>query len=369
MTPTTIEQRRDLTRRISVVLPAYNEADVLHELHRRVDAALDRCGGEYEILFVNDGSRDTSETILNELAEQFPQVKVIHFARNFGHQAAVAAGVANADGDAVIVMDSDMQDDPDAIVDFVNKWEEGYDVVYAIRHGRKENVVKRFLFTSFYRVLNAISSIPIPMDAGNFGLMDRAVAYELAHLQDRDRYFPGLRSWVGFKQVGIPVERGRRHDDNPRVSMMGLFRLAKSAIFSFSTVPLSMFYVIAIVSMLTCGVVTGFTLYHKLFTGLAIPGWASLTIVASLFGALNALGIGILGEYAIRIYDQVRARPSYIIGRRVNFRPQDLVNSQEEKLLAWVEHNLRNTVSEAVNTASRRDDETAVLGVLEESAS
>ena len=344
MTPTTLLQRQELTRRISVVLPAYNEADVLHELHRRVDAALQECGGEYEILFVNDGSRDASETILNQLAENFPQVRVIHFARNFGHQAAVAAGVANADGDAVIVMDSDLQDDPRAIIDFVQKWEEGFDVVYAIRHGRKENIVKRFLFTSFYRVLNAISSIPIPMDAGNFGLIDRAVAYELAHLQDRDRYFPGLRSWVGFKQVGIPVERGRRHDDNPRVSMMGLFRLAKSAIFSFSSVPLSMFYVIAGLSLLICGGVTGFTLYHKLFTGLAIPGWASLTIVASLFGALNALGIGILGEYAIRIYDQVRARPNYIIGRRINFTSPANAHSREEQLLLWVEENLQQPV-------------------------
>ncbi|MEW4488517.1 glycosyltransferase family 2 protein [Thalassoglobus sp. JC818] len=329
-------------RKISVVLPAYNEAEVLDELHERVDSALQQCGGRYEIVFVNDGSSDDSEQILDRMANQHPTVKALHFSRNFGHQAAVEAGVAHASGDAVIVMDSDLQDDPAAIVDFVKKWEGGYDVVYAIRHSRKENVVKRFLFTAFYRVLNAVSSTKMPMDAGNFGLLDRAVASEMTQLRDRDRYFPGLRSWVGFRQIGIPVERGRRHDDTPRVSMMGLFRLAKTAIFSFSSVPLSMFYVIATVSLMTCLGVTGFTLYHKLFTGLAIPGWASLTIVASLFGALNALGIGILGEYAIRIYDQVRARPPYIVGRRVNFDSSIVPNSREEELLEWIEKNLES---------------------------
>ncbi len=155
----------------------------------------------------------------------------------------------------------------------------------------------------------------MPMDAGNFGLIDRRVVREIAAVSDRDRYFAGLRTWVGFRQSGVPVERLRRHDDQPRVSLRGLFRLAKTAIFSFSAFPLTMFYVISAASLLTCTGVALFTLYHKLFTGLAVPGWASMTILASLFGALNALGIGILGEYAIRIYDQVRARPQYIVAR------------------------------------------------------
>lgn len=340
--------RHDIQRRlISVVLPAYNEAQVLCELHASVAKALQACGSRYEIIFVNDGSSDESEQILNELAETDSSVKVIHFSRNFGHQAAVQAGVAHATGDAVIIMDSDLQDDPKAILGFVRKWEEGYDVVYAVRHSRKESALKRILFHSFYRVLNAVSSTKMPMDAGNFGLIDRTVASELSRLRDRDRFFPGLRSWVGFRQIGIPVERGRRHDDNPRVSMSGLLCLAKTAIFSFSTVPLSMFYVIATISLLTCFGVTFFTLYHKLFTGLAVPGWASVTIVASLFGALNALGIGILGEYAIRIYDQVRARPPYIVGRRVNFDRTTPAVPQEEELLNWLEQNWASPMHES----------------------
>ena len=350
-TPSEALNRSDTKERlISVVLPAYNEAEVLRELNAAVEEALQQCRSSYEIIFVNDGSSDGSEDLLNELAATNSNVKVIHFSRNFGHQAAVQAGVAHASGDAVVIMDSDLQDDPQAIVDFVQKWEAGYDVVYAVRHSRKENAIKRLLFHSFYRVLNAVSSTKMPMDAGNFGLIDKTVAQELSRLQDRDRFYPGLRSWVGFKQIGIPVERGRRHDDTPRVSMMGLFRLAKTAIFSFSTVPLSMFYVIATVSLLTCFGVTSFTLYHKLFTGLAVPGWASVTIVASLFGALNALGIGILGEYAIRIYDQVRARPPYLVGRRVNFEGAAPTVSQEEELLNWLEENWSSPIPEPVET-------------------
>jgi len=325
---------------ISVVLPAYNEAAVLHELRERVDSALARTEARYEIIFVNDGSTDATGKILDELAAAHPAVKVLHFSRNFGHQAAVEAGVRTASGDAVIVMDSDLQDDPAAIVDFVKAWQAGHDVVYAVRHGRKENAIKRFLFYSFYRVLNSISSTTIPMDAGNFGLLDRAVAENMSRMIERERYFPGLRSWVGYQQTGIPVERGSRYDDNPRVSMLGLFRLAKTAIFSFSSVPLSMFYVIAAISMVTCIGVTGFTLYHKLVTAQALPGWTSITIIASFFGALNALGIGILGEYATRIYDQVRARPTYIVAQKRNFdQPDTSTDLEEERLLKWLDEN------------------------------
>ncbi|SFI14316.1 glycosyltransferase family 2 protein [Planctomicrobium piriforme] len=312
---------------ISVVLPAYNESAVLRELQQRISAVLQGCGQRFEIVFVNDGSTDGSYEILDSLAAEHSEVRVLHFSRNFGHQAAVQAGLAYAAGDAVIIMDSDLQDDPAAITAFLDQWQQGQDVVYAVRHGRKENAVKRFLFYAFYRVLNAISNTPIPMDAGNFGLLDRAVVNELIRISDRDRYFPGLRSWVGYRQIGVPVERLRRHDDQPRVSMKGLFRLAKTAIFSFSTVPLSAFYVLALLSLASCIAVSGFTLYHKLFTGLAIPGWTSLTIVASFFGALNAFGIGILGEYTVRIYDQVRARPPYLVARAVNFaRPSQTGN-------------------------------------------
>lgn len=304
---------------VSVVLPLYNEARVLRRLAVAVAEALEGCRCRFEIIFVNDGSHDESALVLDQLAARDPRIHVLHLSRNFGHQAAVQAGLLHARGDAVVLMDSDMQDDPACLADFIRHWQAGYDVVYAVRVHRKESWVKRTLFFGFYRLLNLIATSPIPNDAGIFSLIDRHVAERIANMPEYDRFFAGLRHWIGYRQIGVAVRRGARHDDKPRVSLFQLFQLAKTAIFSFSRVPLSMFYAIAGVSLLVCLVCISFTLYHKLITGRAIPGWTSITIAASFFGALNALGIGILGEYVVRIYDQVRGRPKFIVQRSVNF--------------------------------------------------
>jgi len=300
--------------RISAVLPVYNEVAILQELTEQLTAVLSSQSENFEIVYVNDGSTDGSREILDQLAAEDARIVVVHLARNFGHQAAVYAGIDYSRGDVIIVMDSDMQDDPTAIPRFLDEWESGFDVVFAERFNRKESLPKRLLFHSFYRVLNAVASIRIPADAGNFGLLDRRVADVICGLPERDRYFPGLRSWAGFRQSGVRVERAARHDDCPRVSLMGLFRLAKTAIFSFSAFPLTVFYLFAAVSGLVCCAATGFVLFHKMLTGLATPGWTSMIITSSFFGAMNALGISILGEYVIRIYDQVRQRPIYLTG-------------------------------------------------------
>ena len=313
------QQQRNSNPLISIVLPVYNESDGLTLLYDALVSSIDACDAAFEMVFVNDGSTDSSRELLDNLAASDPRVKALHFSRNFGHQSAVHAGLIHAQGDAVVLMDSDLQDDPNALAKFIEQWRQGYDVVYATRTQRKEKSWKRLLFFSFYRVLNLVSQTRMPMDAGNFGLIDRAVARQIVNMCERDRYFPGLRQWVGFRQTGVPVERGKRYDDQPRVSTLQLFQLAKTAIFSFSRVPLSVFYALALVSIAVCFLCTGFTLYHKWVTGLAVPGWASMTIVASLFGALNSLGIAVLGEYVIRIYDQVRARPPFIIANKVNF--------------------------------------------------
>ena len=319
---------------VSVVLPLYNEAAVLERLLELVTNALTESGCRHEIIFVNDGSTDGSTQILDSLADADFRVRVVHFSRNFGHQAAVQAGLLHATGDAVIVMDSDLQDDPSAIREFLAKWQAGYDVVYAVRENRKESLIKRSLFFWFYRILNLLSGTSIPKDAGNFGLVDRRVVLQIAGMTDCDRFYPGLRRWVGFRQIGILVERGARHDDEPRVFMFQLFQLAKTAVFSFSSFPLTMFYGIAALSLVVCLASIGFSLYHKFLTGLAIPGWSSMTMTASFFGAINALGIGILGEYVARIYDQVRARPQFIVSRIMNFEsPQD---TNSGPLLEWL---------------------------------
>ena len=295
-----------------------DEAGVLPRLVEAVEAAAAPTGCRLEIVFVDDGSTDGSAAILDDLARGAPHRRVVHLSRNFGHQAAVQAGLRYATGEAAVVMDADLQDDPAALADMVERWREGYAVVYAIRVGRKEGRLKRAMFLAFYRILDAVSLVPIPRDAGNFGLLDRRVVAVLDRLPEVRRYLPGLRAWAGFRQVGIPVERGERYDGRPRVSWLGLVRLAREAVFSFSALPLTIFYGIAVLAILAFLGLAGFTLYHKIFTGLAIPGWTSIITTACFFGGLNALGIGILGEYVLRIWDQVRARPAWLVDRTVN---------------------------------------------------
>ncbi len=309
---------------ISIVLPVFNEARALPVLSARIAQAAGACEGEYEVIYVNDGSTDESPHLLDQLAAASRRVKVVHLSRNFGHQAAVQAGLAHARGQAVVLMDSDMQDAPEAIPRFVSTWQAGYDVVYAVRTQRKENVLKRFLFAAFHRLLARVAAVPIPADAGIFGLVDRRVAQQILRLAEHDRYFPGLRSWVGFRQKGIVVERRARYDEQPRVSVRGLFRLAKTAVFAFSSLPLTLFYGIGLAAGLIFVGLSAFALYCKFFTDQAIPGWTSHVLTGSFFGALNALGICILGEYVIRIYDQVRGRPIYLVKRTVNLaRPTE----------------------------------------------
>jgi dolichol-phosphate mannosyltransferase len=303
---------------VSVVIPVYNEAGVLEELVRALLGTLDRLSCRRELLFVDDGSSDQSPAILDGLAARHAEVGVLHLSRNFGHQASIQAGLTHARGDVVVVMDADLQDDPAALGVFLAKWREGFDVVYGIRTMRKEGVLKRALFAAFYRILRATARVPVPLDAGSFSLADRTVVHQIAALGERDRYYPGLRSWLGYRQVGIPLERGPRYDGRPRVPLADLWRLATSAIVSFSYLPLTIFYGIAIVAAAVFVALGVFTIYHKLITGLAILGWTSTVMTACFFGAINALGIAILGEYVLRIYDQVRGRPVFVVERSVN---------------------------------------------------
>jgi len=308
---------------LSVVLPVYNEVKVLSQLLGQVRQAIAACGVKSEIIFVDDGSTDGSAPLLDRLARRHPEVRVIHFSRNFGHQAAVQAGLRHARGHAVVLMDSDLQDSPAAISQFLEQWRAGHDVVYAVRVRRKESAPKRLLFAAFHRLMAAVATTPIPAEAGNFSLIDARAVRQIVALAERDRYLPGLRSWVGFRQIGIEVERGPRYDATPRVSLRGLWRLAKTAIFSFSTLPLTVFYLIGYSALAVFLGLGAFSLYCRLFTALAVPGWTSYILSASFFGALNALGISMLGEYVIRIYDQVRGRPLYLIDRMVGGGPSE----------------------------------------------
>jgi len=323
---------------LSFVLPVFNEARVLSTLATLLVEAARRCQARCEIIFVNDGSTDGSGSLLDQLAARRREIKVVHLSRNFGHQAAIQAGLTHAGGDAVVLMDSDMQDSPEAVPQLYAKWKAGYDVVYAVRTQRKEGAVKRALFAGFYRLLSRISRTSIPEDAGIFGLIDGRVARQIASLKERDRFLPGLRSWVGYRQTGVEIERQQRYDSSPRVSLLGLFRLAKTAIFGFSSVPLAAFYFIGLMALAVFLGLSGYAVFCKLFTDLAIPGWTSHVLSATFFGALNALGISILGEYVTRIYDEVRQRPLFLVERTVNIDPpaEKRRNTQQEELDADV---------------------------------
>jgi len=303
---------------ISVVAPFYNEAENVKAFVAELVEEFKKIGysEQHELILVNDGSTDGTDRELDRVADAFAgKIRVIHLSRNFGHAAAVTAGLSNASGDIVILMDSDMQDDPACFDLFLQKWREGYDVVYSKRSSRPESAPLRFLFWLFYRILLLMSDTHIPPDAGNFALMDRRVVEIMISLSERDSYVPGLRAWVGFKQIGLPVPRRVRYDKRARTGLKGKWDLAFNAIFSFSYLPLIVFRILGLLALTVSLGLASFTLYHKLISGLAVTAWASSLITITFFGGLNLFGIGIIGEYISRIYNEVRGRPRYVIDR------------------------------------------------------
>lgn len=300
--------------RVSIVLPFFNEEGNLPLLWSRLSVVLESTPCEWECVFVNDGSTDGSEAFLRPIAESGRLgVRLVNLSRNFGHQAAVSAGMHFSTGGAVVVMDTDLQDRPEAIPALLDEWRKGFHVVYAVRKKRKENAVKRFLFKTFYRVLARLSEIPIPMEAGLFCIMDRRVVDVVTACREKERYVPGLRAWAGFRQTGLEVERDRRGDDRPRVSLFRLFKLAADAVFSFSRIPLRIATILGVLAALSAFGGIGFVLYHKLFTGKAISGWTSTMVSIFFFGAVQLISIGIMGEYLGRIYEEVKRRPPFVV--------------------------------------------------------
>jgi glycosyltransferase involved in cell wall biosynthesis len=307
------KQRGELL--LSVVIPIYNEQATLSELYQRLRCVLSQNVAElaYEIVFVNDGSTDASFQILIKLHAEDPAVKVVNLSRNFGHQAAITAGLDYAKGDAVICMDGDVQDPPEVIPTLVARWRDGNDVVYAVRKSRQEGFIKRGFYAIFYRLLHSLSMISIPLDAGDFALMDRRVVDCLKALPERSRFIRGLRTWVGFRQIGVEYNREKRFAGTPKYTWPKLVNLAVNGLLSFSAIPLRMAtafgFIISFCSLL--GIMIA--LYLKLFTDLAIPGWTATVIPILVLGGIQLLSIGILGEYMAQIFDEVKRRPLYLV--------------------------------------------------------
>ncbi len=298
---------------LSVVIPVYNEEKVLPELCRRLYQTMSAISKPWEVIFVNDGSQDRSSEVLRAIPPGDGQVKIVEFSRNFGHQAAITAGIDCARGDAVVVMDSDLQDPPEILSQMVERWRQGVEVVYAVRKRRKESWFKRACYYLFYRLLRILSAMDIPPDAGDFCLMDRCVADQLRRLSEHGRFVRGLRAWVGFRQESLEYERSARFAGESKYTGHKLFRLALDGIFSFSYAPLRLATFIGLIVSLAAFVEGGRIIYLKLFVGQFIHGLAALSVFVLFLGGIELLFLGLVGEYVGRVYEEVKGRPTYIV--------------------------------------------------------
>jgi dolichol-phosphate mannosyltransferase len=286
---------------------------------------MDHLEEPYELIFVDDGSQDKSLDVLKDFfAQDGVHTRIVRLSRNFGHQQAISAGLDYARGQAVIVMDADLQDPPEVIPTFVEKWRQGYQVVYAIREKRQERWVKRAMYRLFYVVLRTISRVDIPLDAGDFGLMDRRVVDVIRSLPERNRFVRGLRSWVGFRRVGVPYSRDARHAGRPQYTFRKLVGLALDGLVSFSYLPLRLATLMGFgVSALSI-LLGAYYLVRKLVRGIGLPGFATIVILMSFLGGVQLLTIGIIGEYVGHALDEVKHRPAYIVHETIGFSPTEL---------------------------------------------
>ena len=306
---------------LSIAIPVYNEEGNLPKLAARLKSAVSALGFEdYEIIFVDDGSRDASPQILADLHDADPHIRVIRFSRNFGHQAALQAGMDECRGDALVFMDADLQDPPELIAEFVAHWKAGHEIVYAVRKKRKENIFKRACYRAFYRSLQLVANIEIPLDAGDFCLMDRRVIDALIALPERNRFLRGLRSWIGFSQVGVEYERQARQAGEPKYTLRKLFGLAVSGYIGFSAMPLRLASALGIISALTGLGLMLWAILEKLMNHPTPWGWASMVSIVLFMGGMQLGVLGIIGEYLSRTYDEVRRRPLYIVSRQMDRR-------------------------------------------------
>lgn len=317
-------------KKISLVVPMYNEQEVVNESYKKITAVLKELKNyEYEIIIVDDGSKDNTLSIVEEIAQKDEKLKIISFSRNFGHQAAVTAGLKETIGDAVVIIDADMQDPPELIKDMVLLWEEGNDVVYAVRRTRKgESVFKVLTAKMFYKILYGLSDVKIPKDTGDFRLVDRKVVEVINSLPEHNKYLRGLFSWVGFKQKPIKYDREERKAGKTKYPLKKMMKLAYDGIISFSTKPLKLIGIIGMLSVLMSIIVLVYTIFSYLFKwNNLVPGWASIMVNILFFAGVQLVSIWIMSEYMARIYDESRNRPEYIINKRIN-QPKEEKNEK-----------------------------------------
>jgi dolichol-phosphate mannosyltransferase len=306
-------------KKLSVIVPFLNEEENLPILYQRMVKAMEGQPEELEIIFVDDGSKDSSPKWVADTARADPRVKLLRLSRNFGHQIAITAGMDYAEGDAVVIIDADLQDPPEVIIDLLAKWREGFDVVYAVRSQREgESFMKKFLAATFYRVFHRMANIDVPMDAGDFRLVDRKVILALREVRELHRFMRGLTCWVGFAQCAVPYDRAARHAGTTKYPVWKSLRLAWDAITSFSGVPLRLMMGIGFVVSFG-GVVLALKMIVGKLTGTAetVPGWTSQVALMLLLGGMQLVCLGLLGQYVSRLFEESKKRPLYFIRERV----------------------------------------------------
>lgn len=305
------------TCKYSIVLPVCNEEETLNELFGRLNKVMDSIRESYEIICVDDGSTDRSFEMLEKIAKERTNYKIIKLSRNFGHQIAITAGFDAVQGEAVIALDADLQDPPEFIPELINKWKEGYDVVYAVRKRRAGNFLRNMIIKAAYRIINKIAQIDIPVDTGDFRLMSRRVIEALKSARERSRYMRGLSYWVGYKQIGIEYKREKRFAGKTKYPIWKLIQLALDGITSFSRFPLRAAIYMGLLVSFGAAVAILYLIYRK-FTGLGIQGWASVMVAIFFMGGVQLFTLGVFGEYIGRIYEEVKQRPMYLIDKKIN---------------------------------------------------
>lgn len=308
-------------KKLSIVIPMYYEEEVVNECYTRLEKVVTNLEGyEYEIIFVNDGSKDKTLELLMEIAKDNKNVKIVSFARNFGHQAAVTAGLKEVTGDAILIIDADLQDPPELIPEMLKLWEEGNEVIYGERKSREgESKFKLFTASMFYKTLNALSDVEIPKNTGDFRLVDRKVVDTINSMPEHNKFLRGLFSWVGYKQYAFKYERKERFAGETKYPLKKMLKLAADGIIGFSTKPLKILGGLGIISIFISFLILVYALLSFIFSwNNLIEGWTSLMVAITFFAGVQLLSVWVLSEYIGRIYDETKRRPEYVIDKKIN---------------------------------------------------
>jgi polyisoprenyl-phosphate glycosyltransferase len=308
---------------VSVVVPCYNEEEVLHECHAQLTEVLQGCcGKDYELIYVNDGSRDRTEEILRSLHGVSGQTRAIMLSRNFGHQAAVTAGLTAAKGQCVVIIDADLQDPPTVIPQMLDSWRQGYEVVYGVRESRAgESGFKLWTAQLFYRLINGLSDVEIPLDSGDFRLLDRRAVDAMLAMPERHRLLRGMSSWIGFRQFGLKYARAARFAGSTKYPVRKMLNLALDGIFSFSTVPLRFVTILGLLTAAVAAIGVLYSLIVRIFTPNWVAGWATLILAILFMGGVEMFCFGIVGEYIGRIYTEIKQRPLFLVREVLELNP------------------------------------------------